>query len=703
MDKKYIFKDKIKSYFSKCLHNDNQYLGLEIEHFLVDKKSLESISYSKKGGQRDILIKMLDLGWEIFSKEGENILGIKKDESTITLEPGGQFEFSIKAYENIEDVKKDYIKILKDVYKVIDNDKDLILIGYHPNTKIEELELLPKERYDMMYNYFKGKGEYCHNMMKGTASLHVSIDYKDENDFIKKFRTANFLTPFLSRLFDSTPIFEKKIYDKNNLRVKIWQNTDIKRSKVVPGSLDKKFSFEDYADYIFNSEPIFIINDGRTLCTKRKTVRELKKEFDFSKKGIEHLLSMVFPDVRLKNYIEIRVADSIKYPYFLSLLSVLKGIFYNKKILEKYYSLSLNYSDRDINMDSFIYNLLEDAKEGLKNKDEAIYIDKLYDLIKNHDSMANYLKKIEKELKNSKALYKGEPVPYLYIPRLFNINDINNFKNMTENMFKIINKTIKLYLEEKEVRDLYKFDKNLEEMIKAPHYYDTYVPMGRFDIFYYGDDYKFCELNADGSSAMNEERELSKILKNTKAVKNLKKYNVKQFELFDSWVDEVEKIFKEYKNNKDEKIKEKNETNIAIVDFLDKTTPVEIEVFKEHFIKKGYNCFIVDPKNIVYKDGELYFEDSKIDIIYRRLVTKDLMERYDQIQDLVKGIISGNTCIIGPIKSQIIHTKKFFQILHNDLFRKYLDEEELEYIDKHIPYTKELKKNKKWDEYITDK
>ncbi len=413
MNNKDILRENIIKFFQKCIHEDKELLGLEIEHFLVDKKTLKSISYGQEKGQKYVLMKMLDLGWEIISKEGDNILGIEKDGNTITLEPGGQFEFSIKAYEDIKSIKEDYKKILDDVYKALDEDKDLILIGYHPNTSIDELQLLPKARYDMMYNYFKGKGEFCHNMMKGTASLHVSIDYRNEDDFIKKFRTASFLTPFLSRLFDSTPIFEKKIYDKNNLRVKIWQNTDIKRSKVVPGSLDKKFSFEDYADYIFNSEPIFIINDGRTLCTKRKTVRELKKEFDFSKKGIEHLLSMVFPDVRLKNYIEIRVADSIKYPYFLSLLSVLKGIFYNKKILEKYYSLSLNYSDkdienlnnlvvedlhgtyRDINMDSFIYNLLEDAKEGLKNKDEAIYIDKLYDLIKNHDSMANYLKKIE--------------------------------------------------------------------------------------------------------------------------------------------------------------------------------------------------------------------------------------------------------------------------------------------------------------------
>ncbi len=412
MDKKDIFKDKIKSYFSKCLHNDNQYLGLEIEHFLVDKKSLESISYSKKGGQRDILIKMLDLGWEIFSKEGENILGIKKDESTITLEPGGQFEFSIKAYENIEDVKKDYIKILKDVYKVIDNDKDLILIGYHPNTKIDELELLPKERYDIMYNYFKGKGEYCHNMMKGTASLHLAIDYKDEEDFIRKFRTANFLTPFLSRLFDSTPFFEKKTYEKNNLRIKVWQNTDIKRSKSVPGSLDKNFTFDDYTQYILESEPIFVENQGRTLSTQRNKVIDIYDKHNFEKKDVEHILGMVFPDVRLKNYIEIRIADSIRYPYFLSLLSLVKGIFYSNKNLKKYYQMSLKYNDedikklnnllidnihcsyKDIEMDQMVMELIKDAKRELDAKD-VVYLDKLEELINNYGSMAEKLKKID--------------------------------------------------------------------------------------------------------------------------------------------------------------------------------------------------------------------------------------------------------------------------------------------------------------------
>jgi len=410
MDKRKILKNKIKSYFSKCIHDDNELLGLEIEHFLVDKKTLKSISYSKEGGQRDILIRMLELGWEVLSKEGNNILGIKKEGSTITLEPGGQFEFSIKAYENIEDIKRDYIKILEDVYKVIDEDKDLILIGYHPNTKIDELELLPKERYDMMYSYFKGKGEFCHNMMKGTASLHVAIDYKDEEDFIKKFRTANFLTPFISRLFDSTPVFEKEIYPQNNLRIKIWQNTDIKRSKSVPGSLDKKFDFDDYAEYILDSEPIFVINDGMTFCTQRKKVVDIYNENNFERDDVSHILGMVFPDVRLKNYIEIRVADSIKYPYYLSLLALLKGIFYSKINLEKYYNMSLKYRDEDINnlnnllledihltykdiiMDDFVKELIKDAKRQLEDGEKK-YLEDLEDLINNYDSMANKLKK----------------------------------------------------------------------------------------------------------------------------------------------------------------------------------------------------------------------------------------------------------------------------------------------------------------------
>ncbi len=321
-------------------------------------------------------------------------------------------------------------------------------------------------------------------------------------------------------------------------------------------------------------------------------------------------------------------------------------------------------------------------------------------IIKNPQEYLADAEEIDKKVRSSKAIYKGNPVPYLYVPRIFSKKDIENINNLTKNIFKIVNKSIDLYLEEKEVRELFEFDEKLEELIKAPHFYKTNVPMGRFDIFYYGNSYKFCELNADGSSAMNEDKELSRILLQSKPLKEIKNYKFKHFELFDSWIDTVEEIYTEYKENRNEKIKDKSNTNIGIVDLLDKTTKIEIEEFKTYFEKAGYNCYIIDGRDLDYHNGDLYYEDKKIDIIYRRLVTKDLMDNYDELENFVKGVLSGKTCIIGPIKSQIIHTKKFFQVLHDERFKKYLNEEEIEYIDKHIPYTKTLNRDDKWKDYI---
>jgi len=324
-------------------------------------------------------------------------------------------------------------------------------------------------------------------------------------------------------------------------------------------------------------------------------------------------------------------------------------------------------------------------------------------IIKNSQKYIKDAEEIDKKVRESKAIYKGNPVPYLYVPRIFSESDIENIEKLTVNMFKIINKTIDLYLKKRDVRKLFGFEKKLEELIKSPHYYNTYVPMGRFDVFYYGNNYKFCELNADGSSAMNEDKELSRILLKSRPIKELENYKFKQFELFDSWVNTVEKIYSEYQANRNEKIKDKSNINIGIVDLLDKTTKIEIEEFKSFFEKSGYNCYIIDARDLEYDDGNLLYKDKKIDIIYRRLVTKDLMDNYNKLKNFVKGVLSGKTCIIGPIKSQIIHTKKFFQILYLEEFRKYLDEEDIEYIDEHIPYTKILKRDKKWKDYIDNK
>ncbi len=316
-------------------------------------------------------------------------------------------------------------------------------------------------------------------------------------------------------------------------------------------------------------------------------------------------------------------------------------------------------------------------------------------IIEDYSSYYKDFIKINQAVKNSKAIYKGEPVPFLYIPKFFTKKDLIDFNLITTKIFNLVNKTIDLYFKEKEVREIYNFDERLEELILLEKPYSANVPMGRFDIFYYGKgQYKFCELNTDGSSAMNEDMVLSEIMGKSLLLKELKKnYNIHSFELFDTWVSEVDNIRKEAGIVKEE-------PTLCILDFIHDEPSIEFIEFKKAFEKENYDVIIADPRDLTEENGYLYYEDKKIDIIYRRLVTKDLMEKYDLIPDLIKGIKANKTCIIGNIRSQIVHTKLFFKVLHDERFQKYLTEEEVNYINEHIPMTEKIDEVK--EKYLVD-
>lgn len=340
-----LFIETLKEYFKVSEKATNHLIGVEFEHFIIDEKTLRSYQYTEPGGQHDILRKMLALGWEVAFIEGDYVLGIKKEGNLITLEPGGQLEISLKAFEDFDGVYGAYNSVVSDIKSVLEAGQAIVSIGYHPKTKISELPLLPKKRYEYMYDYFKDNGAFCHNMMKGTASTQVAIDFKDEEDFIKKLKVSNFLSPVLASLFDATPVFEGKAYEDFNCRIKIWEETDIKRSKLVPGVLDRTFGYEDYAAYILSMEPILAEFEGQAKPVGNQKVSDLLKEYTFTEADILHFLSMVFPDVRVKNYLEIRMPDAMPYPYNMAVPIVIRSLFYTQDLLDKYYGYALQVDD----------------------------------------------------------------------------------------------------------------------------------------------------------------------------------------------------------------------------------------------------------------------------------------------------------------------------------------------------------------------
>ncbi len=421
MNKIAAFKEYLVDFFEQNSKKERcARLGVELEHFLINRATMSSYKYDEPDGQHALLRKLVQRGWRVLVEEQGKLLGIGKDDHTITLEPGGQVEISLHAAKTVEEVDRTYQTVLGEIKSLLVADQALVAIGYHPKTKIEELPLLPKARYRMMYEYFTDRGLYCHNMMKGTAATQVSIDYQNEADFSKKFRVANFLSPFIARIFDATPIFEGEIYEGDNCRIMVWENTDIQRSKLIAGSLDKTFTFADYTDFLLRVPPILVQIKGETVFTRGEKLADLLERLDFDESDYEHLTSMVFPDVRLKRFIEIRMPDALPYPYNMAAPALVKGIFYNQANLDRYYELSRSFSDEDVKtlnsqllkaidfsyktleMTTFALALLDDAAAALEAS-EAAYLIPMKALILQEGSMARRLK----------SLYRNQPGEFL--------------------------------------------------------------------------------------------------------------------------------------------------------------------------------------------------------------------------------------------------------------------------------------------------
>ena len=303
-------------------------------------------------------------------------------------------------------------------------------------------------------------------------------------------------------------------------------------------------------------------------------------------------------------------------------------------------------------------------------------------IMKNPKKYYEDYKEAAERVSNSTAIYKGKPVPFLAHPLFLTENELFQFEKIGEVMLSITDKLTKEYLENPEFRKHFGFSKLLEELILVDNGYDINVPIGRFDIFFKDyQNFKFCELNTDGSSAMNEDNQLAKILLESQALKDFaREYKLSYFELFFSWVDESIKIYEKFSGNN-------KKPNVAIVDFIESATTYEFEEFKKAYEERGYNCIIADPRELKYRDGSLYHEDYKIDLVYRRIVTFELIERSHEVEDFIQAYKDKAACFIGSIRSQVVHNKIVFKILHDENTLNLLSEEEREFVKNHIPDT----------------
>ena len=326
-------RERLISYFVNGAGTDRR-LGVEIEHFLTDLRSGETLPYDGPRGMEEFLRRFAASLPEIRPiREEGHLLGFETPGYTITLDPAAQLEISIVPENSIRTIREIYEDFLKKASPILrDMDAVLQTCGYQPRSRVADLPLIPKERYRLMDAHFAGTGDGRggRQMMRGTASTQISIDYSSEEDFRRKLQALAVLSPLLRLLCENTPVFEGAPYTGHLLRTDIWRRTDPVRCGYPPGIFRPDYGFADYAGWLLDVPLILMHRGDGTRDTGTMTAAEVYAGRDTDEEDLRHILSMVFPDVRLKRYLEIRFADAVSGERMLAYCALVKGIFYTE-------------------------------------------------------------------------------------------------------------------------------------------------------------------------------------------------------------------------------------------------------------------------------------------------------------------------------------------------------------------------------------
>ncbi len=340
-------------------------LGLELEHIIVQEDG-SPVSYSEEHGVAWLLDALaVDYPTKATDNDGD-LLGVARPGESVTIEPAAQIELSAGPYDDLSAAYKTFEGFQKKVSDLLSPfGKHLVSYGYHPTAAARTLELIPKQRYEYMNAYLGKKDTYGPCMMRGSASTQVSIDYTSEADCLRKMKIAYALVPLLSLMCDNSPVFEGAPRSHKLVRTDIWRHVDNDRCGLVCGVFDENFSLEDYAEFVLDTPAIVVPDGPGAWAYNEKSFGELYADATMTQHDVEHAVSMQFPDVRLKTYLEIRPADAMPVPYVIAYAALIKGLFYNETSLQR-----LERLFRDVSETSF-----EAAKDELMKQgyDAVVY------------------------------------------------------------------------------------------------------------------------------------------------------------------------------------------------------------------------------------------------------------------------------------------------------------------------------------------
>jgi glutamate--cysteine ligase len=325
-------------------------IGSEYEKVVVDRGTGAAASFSGTRGIEALLRGLAErYGWEPKEEDGRTV-ALARGGASITLEPGGQLELS---GEQCPTIHRADDELRTHVHEVVSVCHDLGLaclgLGMQPVSRPDEIEWVPKQRYRVMGPYMTRVGTLGQRMMKQTATVQANIDYADERDAMRKLAVGMGIAPLVNAMFANSSVSEGRLNGYMSFRGHIWTDTDRARCGLLPFAFTPTAGFGDYVEWALDVPLYFILRDGRyrTEVTGIPFRRFLAEGAAGERATLDDWnlhLTTLFPEVRLKGYIELRSADSQPPERMLALPALVKGVFYSDDCLQAAWDLVKRWS-----------------------------------------------------------------------------------------------------------------------------------------------------------------------------------------------------------------------------------------------------------------------------------------------------------------------------------------------------------------------
>jgi glutamate--cysteine ligase len=339
---------------SGCKPPEAWRVGAEHEKFGFRHGAYEPVAYEAPAGIRAMLEGLQRFGWAPVY-EGDHVIALERGGASISLEPGGQFELSGAPLEDMHQICEETGRHLIEVKAVADELRlGFLGLGFSPLWARDQVPVMPKGRYDIMRAYMPKRGKLGLDMMLRTCTVQANLDFADEADMAKKFRVSLALQPVATALFANSPFVEGKPSGLLSTRANVWTDTDPDRTGLLEFVFEDGFGFERYAEYALDVPMYFVKRGGKYVDASGQSFRAFMKgelpalpgDRPTLKDWQDHLTTL-FPEVRLKTYLEMRGADAGPWSRICALPALWTGVLYDDDALSAAWELCRGWTAED--------------------------------------------------------------------------------------------------------------------------------------------------------------------------------------------------------------------------------------------------------------------------------------------------------------------------------------------------------------------